>query len=415
MQNILNKKTLNDIDCNNARVIVRVDFNVPIKDNIVTDRKRIVAALPTIQHLLNNKCKIILLSHLSRIKSLDDIKSNKKSLKPVAEVLQELLPNNDVEFLNVNRGQMVIDAVEKLEPGQILILENTRYCDVNEKGEVVKLESKCDENLGKEWASLASIFVNDAFGTAHRKHASNVGIAQHIPISCIGFLIQKEIVNLSKIAHNPNHPVVAILGGAKVSDKLKVINNLLNIADKVLICGGMAYTFLKTQGVDIGSSLLETEMLDEAKKILTKGKDKIILPQDFRCAPEFADVFPINRTKIQGLNGVMALDIGDQTLLNFGNALIGAQTVFWNGPAGVFEFKNYQSGTKGICSILKKLTEHHHAFTLIGGGDSAAAAVSLGFKEADFSFISTGGGASLEFIEGSPLPGIEVIQNIVVK
>ncbi|MDR0739418.1 MAG: phosphoglycerate kinase [Mycoplasmataceae bacterium] len=410
---MLNKKTLLDINCKDERVIVRVDFNVPIKDGKVVDPKRIVAAIPTIKHLLDNNCKVILLSHLSRIKTLDDIKSGKKSLKPVADVLQQLLPNNQVIFLNFNRGRKLITAVEELQHKQILLLENTRYCDVNDAGEVVKLESKCDEQLGKEWASLANIFVNDAFGTAHRKHASNVGIAKHIPTSCIGFLIQKEIENLSKIVHNPQRPVVTILGGAKVSDKLKVINNLLKIADKILICGGMAYTFLKAQGVDIGSSLLETEMLDEAKNILAKGKDKIILPQDFYCAPEFADVLPTIRTVTQGLNGVMGLDIGDQTLINFGSELVGAQTVFWNGPAGVFEFKNFQTGTRGICSILKKLTQHHHAFTLIGGGDSASAAVSLGFKESDFSFISTGGGASLEFIEGATLPGIEAIQNKV--
>ncbi|MDR2369147.1 MAG: phosphoglycerate kinase [Mycoplasmataceae bacterium] len=408
---MLNKKTLDDIDCEGAKVIIRVDFNVPIKDGVVTDPKRIVAALPTIQYLLRHNCKIILLSHLSRIKNLDDIKSGKKSLAPVVKVLQELLPNHDVLFLNVNRGPSVVDAVEKLKAGQILLLENTRYCDVNANGELVKLESKCDEALGKEWASLATIFVNDAFGTAHRKHASNVGIAQYIAISCIGLLIQKEITNLSKIAHNPKRPVVAILGGAKVSDKLKVINNLLEIADKILICGAMVYTFLKTQNVDVGTSLLEPEMLEEAKKILQKGKDKIMLPQDFLCVSEFVDASPTTRTVTQGLNGMMGLDIGEQTLITFGAALAGARTIFWNGPAGVFEFKNFQAGTKGICSILKKLYHEHHAFTLIGGGDTAAAAVSLGFQEADFSFISTGGGASLEFIEGSPLPGIAAIQN----
>ncbi|MDR3330206.1 MAG: phosphoglycerate kinase [Mycoplasmataceae bacterium] len=407
---MLNKKTLKDVDLQHERVIGRVDFNVPIKDGQVVDSKRIVAAIPTIEYLIENKCKIILLSHLSRIKSIDDIKSGKKSLEPVADVLQELLPQAKVEFCPESRGQAVVDAVEKLGEREVLLLENTRYNDVNEKGEVVKLESKCDETLGKEWASLASIFVNDAFGTAHRKHASNVGIAKHIPISCIGFLIQSEIENLSKITNNPSKPVVAILGGAKVSDKLKVINNLLNISDKVLICGGMAYTFLKSQGIDIGTSLVEEEMVDEAKKILEHGKNKILLSQDFQCAPEFADVVPTYRTVEQGLNGLMGLDIGEKTIATFKEALTNAGTVFWNGPAGVFEFKNFQNGTKGVCQILKDLT-HNGAFTLIGGGDSASAAVSLGFKESNFSFISTGGGASLEFIEGSPLPGIDIIQN----
>ncbi|MDR1991460.1 MAG: phosphoglycerate kinase [Mycoplasmataceae bacterium] len=406
---MLNKKTLNDIDCENARVLVRVDFNVPIKDGVVTDRKRIEAALPTIQYLLDKKCKIILLSHLSRIKSLDDIQSGKKSLLPAASVLQELLPDVPIEFLNVNRGPLLINAVEQLNSGQILLIENTRYCDIDVNGKIVKLESKCDDELSREWASLASIFVNDAFGTAHRKHASNVGITKYIPISCIGFLIQKEIQNLSKIAYNPSKPVIAILGGAKVSDKLKIINNLLNIADKVLICGGMAYTFLKVQGIDIGNSLLEEEMLTEAKNILNKGKNKILLSQDFRCATTFADAHPIERTVSEGLNGLMGLDIGNKTIETFTNELKQAKTIFWNGPAGVFEFKNFQNGTKAICEVLKTLTQQG-VFTLIGGGDSAAAATALGFKETDFSFVSTGGGATLEFIEGSPLPGIEAIQ-----
>lgn len=410
MQSILNKKTLHDVNLKDKHVIVRVDFNVPVKDGKVVSNKRIQAALPTIKYLLAQNCKIILLSHLSRIKTIDDIKSGKKSLAPVAYELQVLLPDYSVKFVDASRGAKVEDAVRALEPQNIILLQNTRYNDVDENGEVVKLESKCNMDLGKEWAGLANVFVNDAFGTAHRKHASNVGIALNIPESCIGFLIQEELDNLSKITTNAKKPVVAILGGAKVSDKLKVINNLLNIANKVLICGGMAYTFRKAQGIDIGTSLIEEEMLPEAKKLLELAGNRIILSQDFYCATEFADVTPTYRKASEGLNGVMGLDIGPDTVQAFTNALKGAGTVFWNGPAGVFEFANFQRGTKTICQLLKDLTSQG-AFTLIGGGDSASAATGLGFQESDFSFISTGGGASLEFIEGSPLPGIESISN----
>lgn len=411
MQDILSKKTLKDIDFTKKTVIVRVDFNVPIKDGEVQDTKRIVAALPTINRLINNKCKIILLSHLSRIKSLEDIKSNKKSLLPVHKELVKLLPDTKVSFVNASTGQLVKDAVANMSEGDILLLENTRYNDISENGEVTKLESKCDNNLGKEWASLADIFVNDAFGTSHRKHASNVGIANNIATSCIGFLIQNEIENLSKIIINPKKPVIAILGGAKVSDKLKVIKNLLSIADKILICGGMAYTFLKAQGVDIGTSLFEPEMLESANQILAIAKDKLVISSDFMCADSFVDSTPIYKTKEQGLAGVMGLDIGKRTIQSFVNELNKAGTVFWNGPCGVFEFSNFKNGTKAICQCLRDITISRGTFTLIGGGDSATAVVALGYSEQDYSFISTGGGASLEFIEGSPLPGIECIQN----
>lgn len=411
MQDILSKKTLADVILDNKTVIVRVDFNVPIKDGVIQDNKRIAAAIPTIEYLIKHNCKIILLSHLSRIKSIDDIKSNKKSLKPVASELAKLINDVNVTFIPTSTGQLVTDAVKLMKPKDVILLENTRYNDVNANGEVVKLESKCDNNLGKEWASLAEVFVNDAFGTSHRKHASNVGIANNIETSCIGLLIQKEIKNLSRVVNNPVRPVVAILGGAKVSDKLKVIDNLLNIADKILICGGMAYTFLKAQGIDIGTSLYEPEMLDSAKQILAKGSDKINVSIDFMCGETFADVKPIYRTKEQGLAGVMGLDIGKETIKLFTKQLQNAGTVFWNGPCGVFEFNNFQEGTKAICECLKNLTVSHGTFTLIGGGDSATAIVTLGYSENDYSFISTGGGASLEFIEGSPLPGIECIQN----
>ena len=407
---MLNKKTLRDVDLKNKRVIARLDFNVPIKDGKITDTKRIVATIPTLKFLIENNCKIILLSHLSRIKSIDDIKSGKKSLKLVAEELQKLLPNNKVTFITSSIGQQVVDAANNLKSGEILLLENTRYNDVNENNEVVKKESKCDNDLGKFWASLADVYVNDAFGTAHRKHASNVGIAQNIPVSCIGFLVEKELKNLSKVSDNPEKPFVAIMGGAKVSDKLKIVNHLVEIADYVLIGGGMVFTFLKAQGYDVGKSLLEVEMIDEAKKILIKGKNKIILSTDAYCASEYQDVKPEYRKIEDGLNGLMGLDIGPRTIEDFKTKLLNAQSVVWNGPVGVSEFKNFTYGTIEICKILKEITAKG-TFTVIGGGDSAAAAISLGFKETDFSFISTGGGASLALIEGSILPGVEAIQN----
>lgn len=407
---MLNKKTLRDVDLNGKKVIARLDFNVPIKDGKITDTKRIVATLPTLNYLIKNNCKIILLSHLSRIKSIDDIKSGKKSLKLVAEELQRQLPNNKVIFLPTNVGQQVIDAVNNLKTGEIILLENTRYNDVNENNEVVKRESKCDNELGKFWASLADVYVNDAFGTAHRKHASNVGIAQNIGTSCIGFLVEKELQNLSKVSEKPEKPFIAIMGGAKVSDKLKIVNRLVEIADYVLIGGGMAYTFLKSQGYDIGSSLLETEMIDEAKKILEKGKDKILLNIDCNCATEFANTSPVYREMKDGLGRLLGMDIGPKTIASFKEKIANAKSIVWNGPVGVFEFSNYADGTKAICQALKEATAKG-TFTVIGGGDSAAAAVSLGFKESDFSFVSTGGGASLALIEGSVLPGVEAIQN----
>ncbi len=407
---MLSKKTLKDVNLSNKKVIVRVDYNVPIKEGKITDNKRIVASLPTLKYLIENNCKIILLSHLSRIKTTDDIKSGKKSLRLVAEELAKLLPETSVKFVPASVGQEVVDVANNLQPKQIILLENTRYNDVDENNNVVKKESKCDPELGKFWASLAEVFVNDAFGTVHRKHASNAGIANAIGTSCVGFLVEKELENLSKVSSNPVKPFVAILGGAKVSDKLKIVNRLLEIADYVLIGGGMAYTFLKAQGYDVGSSLVEQEMIEEAKSILAKGKDKIVLTCDFVCASGYKDEPSKYFNLGENLNGMMALDIGEKTIEAFKSKLMNAKTVVWNGPMGVFEFKNFTYGTKTICEILKQITAQG-AFTVIGGGDSAAAAVSLGFKDTDFGFVSTGGGASLALIEGSPLPGVDAIQN----
>ncbi len=405
-----NKKTLRDLDLNNKKVIVRFDFNVPIKDNAVLNDKRIVAAIPTIKYLLDRNCCIIGLSHLGRIKSIDDIKSNKKTLAPVAKRLQELLINNKVIFEPSLDYSIIKQKVEKLQPGQILLLENTRYYDVDDKNTIVKLESKNNNELAKFWASLGDCFVNDAFGTAHRAHASNVGIAQNIKDSCIGFLIEKEINSISQAIENPKQPYVAILGGAKVSDKIKVINNLLPKVDKIIICGGMAYTFLAAQGYDIGKSICEPEMYEFATQMLKKGKDKIVLTKDAYCGKEFIDAPGVLINAHDGFKDYEGLDIGEQTIKLFNETLDNAKTVVWNGPCGVFEFKNYQNGTYSIAKKLAELTTKG-CYTLIGGGDSAAAIKQLGYKESDFSFVSTGGGASLALIEGSPLPGVEAIAN----
>lgn len=403
-----NKKTLLDLNLDHKRVVVRFDFNVPVKDGKVTNDKRIVAALPTIKYLLEHHCSIIGLSHLSRIKTYDDVTSNKKSLKPVAEHLQKLLPNTKVMFESSTDFNQIQESVKKLTEGQILILENTRYYDVNDKNEVIKWESKNNPKLAQFYASLGQAFVNDAFGTAHRAHASNAGIASNLKDSCIGFLVEKEIKMISKAIDHPVHPYVAIMGGAKVSDKIKLINNLLTKADKILIGGGMVYTFKKAQGCDIGSSICEDEMLDTAKELLKKGSDKIVLSTDALCAKEYADVPGTVVDFGSSFNGLQGLDIGPKSINLFYNVLKDAKTVIWNGPCGVTEFKNYTHGTYEVAKTLVEITQKG-AFTLIGGGDSAAAVIDMGFKETDFSFISTGGGASLTLIEGSPLVGIDPI------
>ena len=358
-----NKKTLKDINLDNKRVIVRFDFNVPIKNGNVTTKK-----------------------------------------------LQKLLPNNKVIFEPSLDFEVIKQKVDELQSGQILLLENTRYYDVDENNNVIKMESKNNSKLAKFWASLGDCFVNDAFGTVHRAHASNVGIAQNIKDSCIGFLIEDEIKSISQAIENPEHPYVAILGGAKVSDKIKVIDNLLSKVDKIIICGGMAYTFLGAQGYDIGKSICEPEMYNFAKQMLEKANGKIVLTKDAYCAKDFADTPGVLMNIQDGLKDMQALDIGDQTIELFNEVLNNAKTVVWNGPCGVFEFKNYQNGTKCIANTLAKLT-NNGCYTLIGGGDSAAAIVQLGFKDSDYSFVSTGGGASLALIEGSQLPGIEAIKD----
>ena len=394
------KQTVRDLDVKGKRVLVRVDFNVPIKDGKITNDNRIVSALPTINYLTEHGAKVILMSHLGKIDHKDPEKceagKKKNDMAPVAARLQELV-SGKVTFAPVTRGEELENAIAAMNEGDIVLMQNTRY----EKG-----ESKNDPDLAAYWAGLGDLFVSDAFGSVHRAHASTVGIATHLPSAC-GFLVQKEIENLSAAIDNPKRPLVAILGGAKVSDKIAVIENLLNIADKVIVGGGMAYTFLKAQGKEIGTSLLEEDRIEMAKEFLAKGGDKLVLPVDSVVANAFenaTEVKTVSNDEIPA--GFMGLDIGPKSVELFKKELRGAKTVVWNGPMGVFENPAYANGTIEVCKAISELPD---AMTVIGGGDSAAAAIQLGFTD-KFTHISTGGGASLEYMEGKELPGIAIIQ-----
>ena len=395
------KKTLKDLDVKGKKVLVRVDFNVPIKDGVITDDNRIVAALPTLKYILENGGKVIAFSHLGKVKAEEDKAS--KTLAPVAKRLSEVL-GKPVKFVPETRGAELEAAIAELKEGEILMFENTRFEDLDGKK-----ESKNDPELGKYWASLGDVFVNDAFGTAHRAHASNVGIASNIKESAVGFLVEKEINFIGGAVDNPARPLVAILGGAKVSDKIGVIENLLDKADKVIIGGGMMFTFLKAQGKNTGSSLLEEDKVELAKSLIEKAASKgveLILPVDTVVAKEFKNDTEFKTVSVDGIeDGWMGLDIGEASIKLFADALVGAKTVVWNGPMGVFEMENFAKGTIGVCKAIAELAG---ATTIIGGGDSAAAAIQLGFAD-KFSHISTGGGASLEYLEGKLLPGVEAI------
>lgn len=388
-------KTIKDFDLNNKKVIIRVDFNVPMKDGIITDDNRIKESLKTIEYAIKNNAKVILLSHLGRVKEERDLEKN--NLYPVAKRLSELL-NKKVKFVDKTRGLEVENIVNNLNPGEVVLLQNTRYEDLQNKK-----ESNNDPELGKYWASLGDIYINDAFGTAHRAHASNVGIASNLP-SGFGFLIEKELNEFSKI-ENPNRPYTVILGGSKVSDKINLIENLVTKADYILIGGGMAYTFLKSQGINIGKSLLDEENIEFCKNMLEKYPDKIILPID---SVNSETVDGIGRTCF--INEIkeneMGLDIGYNTLKLFKTYLENSKTIVWNGPVGMFEKEEFSKGTIGICEILKNID----AVKIVGGGDTASAVINLGYKDY-MSHISTGGGASLELLEGKTLPGIKVIED----
>lgn len=388
------KRNIKDFDLNNKKVIIRVDFNVPIKDNKILDDNRIIMSLKTIKYAIENNAKVILMSHLGRIKEVSD--KEKNSLKIVSKRLSELL-NQDVMFIDTTRGEKLEQAIESLECGQVLLMENTRFEDLDGKK-----ESGNDLGLGKYWASLGDIFINDAFGTSHRSHASNVGIASNLE-SGIGFLISDELEKLGLAINNPKKPFAVILGGAKVSDKIGVIKNLVNICDYILIGGGMAYTFLKSKNYNIGKSLLDNDSLEFCKEMLEKYKDKIILPVDSIVSKEFdKDIALKNNEDFD--DDDIGLDIGEKSIQLFKDKLQNCNTIVWNGPLGYSEIEKYSKGTK---EILKYLSTEDK-IVIIGGGDTALAAINFGYKES-FTHISTGGGASLELLEGKILPGIDII------
>ena len=388
-----NKKTIEDIQVNGKKVLVRCDFNVPLKDGVITDENRLKGALPTIKYLIENGAKVILCSHLGKDAS--------KSLAPVAVRLSEMLGKTvvfaaDQEVVGENARKAVAD----MKDGDVVLLENTR-CR--------KEETKNGEELSKELASLCDIYVNDAFGTAHRAHSSTEGVTKFVDTAVCGYLIQKELKFLGEAVNNPVRPYDAILGGAKVSDKIAVIENLLDKVNTLIIGGGMAYTFLKAQGYSVGNSLVEEDRLDYAKKMIADAEAKgvrFLLPVDHRVAAEFKDVAPVITEDQNIQDGFMGLDIGPKTEAIYAEAIKDAKTVIWNGPMGVFEFENFNKGTIAVAKAMADAD----ATTVIGGGDSAAAVNTLGFGD-KMTHISTGGGASLEFLEGKTLPGIAALND----
>lgn len=389
-------KTIKDINIENKKVIIRCDFNVPIKDGKIIDDTRIKESLKTINYCLDNNCKIILLSHLGRVKEEEDLKKN--DLKPVATRLKELL-NKEIIFIPETRGELLENKVANMKAKDIILVQNTRYEDLDGKK-----ESSNDEELGKYWASLGDVFINDAFGTIHRAHASNVGISSNVT-SCVGLLIEKELTALSEL-NSPEKPFIVILGGSKVSDKIGVIKNLVNKADKILIGGGMAFTFLKAEGYEIGTSLLDSDNIDFCNNILKDYSDKIILPVDVAVTTEFSEK---EEYKVKDITNIeyneMGLDIGPKTLELFENYLRDAKIVMWNGPLGVYEFEKYKLNTDNLLNYIVD----NNIKTILGGGDIVAAASNANIKDKVY-HASTGGGATLEYLEGKTLPGLEAIK-----
>lgn len=389
---MLNKKSIDDLNVKGKKVLVRCDFNVPLKDGKITDENRIIAALPTINKLIKDGAKVILCSHLGKPKE----PTPSASLAPVAERLSEKL-SKKVGFLDDDSvvSDNVKKEVEKMKDGDVCLLQNTRFR---------KEETKNEEAFSKELASLCDIYVNDAFGSSHRAHSSTVGVTKFVSECAVGYLMDKEISYLGNAVNNPKRPFVAILGGAKVSDKISVINNLLEKVDTLIIGGGMAYTFMKANGISVGQSLLEEDKVEYAKEMMEKAKEKgvkFLIPVDTVITKEFKNDTEFKTVESGIPDDWQGLDIGEKTRKLFAEALKGAKTVVWNGPMGVFEFENFAKGTIAIAEALAELD----ATTIIGGGDSAAAVNQLGFAD-KMSHISTGGGASLEFLEGKELPGV---------
>ena len=389
------KRNIKSFDLNNKRVIIRCDFNVPIKDGVITDDNRIVMSIPTIKYAIDNNAKVILFSHLGRVKEEADLIKN--NLEPVSLRLSELL-DKKVLFINKTRGEKLENAVNNMNSGDIILVQNTRYEDLDGKK-----ESGNDPELAQYWASLGDIFINDAFGTLHRAHASNVGIANILP-SGIGFLVEKELTELSRF-DNPEKPFVLILGGSKVSDKIGVIENLVTKADHILIGGGMANTFLKARGINVGKSTIDEDSLSFAQKIINNYDEKIVLPDDVNAFDDFSDDSNNHYVDVNNMsNDEMALDIGPKTVNKFSNIINNAKIVFWNGPLGVYEFSKCVEGSKQILETLAKSS----AKTVLGGGDIVATAAKLGYKD-KVTHASTGGGATLEYMEGKDLPGLSCI------
>lgn len=387
-------KTIKDFALDGKRVIIRVDFNVPIKDGIIIDDNRIKESLDTIKYAIKHQAKVVLLSHLGRIK--EDSDKVKNTLKPVAQRLSELL-GKEVLFVPETRGEAVESAIDNMNYGDVLLLENTRYEDLDGKK-----ESKNDPELGKYWSTLGDIMINDAFGTSHRAHASNVGIMAHLP-SGIGFLVQKELDNMLPIINNPKRPFTVIMGGAKVSDKIGLIDNLLDKCDYILIGGGMAYTFMKAKGLEVGNSLVDIDSLDYCKNLLNTT-DKIILPIDHACVSNIES----NNFDYKNLidKNEIGLDIGPKTVALFSEYLEKSKTIIWNGPVGYFEKELFAKGTEALC---KKIASLKNVTSIVGGGDTASAIINMGYKN-KFTHISTGGGASLELLEGKELPFIKLMK-----
>lgn len=390
------KKTIKDYDLSGKKVIIRCDFNVPIENGSIKDESRLKASLKTIRYARKNNAKVILMSHLGRVKTEED--KQKYTLKPVAERLSVLL-RKKVTFVNQTRGKELEEAISKMKNKDVLLIENTRFEDLDGKK-----ESNNDKDLGKYWASLGDIFINDAFGTIHRSHASNLGIASNLP-NGLGFLTKDEIKKLTKLTDKPKKPYTIILGGAKVSDKIGVISNLINRADYILIGGGMAFTFLKAAGFNIGSSICEKEKISYCKEILDKYPDKLILPIDIITATEMKENVKTHERFINEIEeDEMGLDIGPKTLEVFKQYLDDCKTIFWNGPVGCFEIQEFENGTKKLLDIITNTK----AYTVVGGGDTARAAVTFNYQD-KISHVSTGGGASLAFLEGTKLPALNII------